>query len=178
MDTRTLTSNPQASRTLILSICIYLSHFQLPRTSHCILISYIYVAENITLSELTLSTLYLQSCYKTTNSIVTLRYTVRTTEYKFGKLTMIKLDLPNSNSCKLGSETRTTNSCGKCIDARRNQQDRNTVKYSSSEKISCKCGNWWMASAIEVLTSHTHSNTSDENGHPRKSNNTIKPRRK
>ena len=35
-----------------------------------------------------------------------------------------------------------------------------------------------MAFAIEVSTDHTHSYTSDVNGHPRKSNNTIKPRRK
>ena len=35
-----------------------------------------------------------------------------------------------------------------------------------------------MASAIEVSTGHTHSNTSNVNRHPQKSNNTIKPRRK
>ena len=91
---------------------------------------------------------------------------------------MTKLDLSNSSSRKLGSETKTTSSCSKCIDARRNQQDRNIVGYSSSEKISCKCGSWWMASAIEVSIGHTHSNTSDVNRHPRKSNKTIKPRRK
>ena len=140
MDTRALALNPQASQTLILFVFIYLIHFQIPYTSHCILISYIYVVENITLLEFTLSTQYLQSCYKTSNRNVTLCYIVRTIEYRFGKLTMTKLDLPNSSYRKLGSETKTTNSCSKCIDARRNQQDHKTVGYSSSEKISCKCG--------------------------------------
>ena len=165
MDTRKLTSKSQANRTLILSVFIYLIRFQLPRTFHYILISYIHVAEITTLSELTLSTLYLQSCYKTRNSNVTLYYSISTTEYRSGKLTIIMLDPPNSNN-QLGSETRTISSCSKCTDVRRIQQESSAIGYSSLEKISCKGGKRWMASAIEVSTDHTHSNTSDENGHP------------
>ena len=174
MDTRTLTSKSQASRTFILSVFIYLIHFQLPRTFHCILISYIHIAEITTLSKLTLSTLYLQSFYKTRNSNVTMCYSISTTVHRSRKLTIIMLDSPNSNN-QLGSETRTISSYSKCTDTRRIQQESSTIGYSSSEKISYKGGKRWMASAIEVSTDHTHSNTSDENEHPRKSN---KPRRK
>ena len=100
---------------------------------------------------------------------MTLCYSISTTEYRSGKLTIIMLDPPNSNN-QLGSETITINSYSKCTDARRIQQESSAIGYSSSEKSSYKGGKWWMASAIEVLTNHTHSNISDENGHPRKSN--------
>ena len=73
-----LALNPQTNQTLILSVFIYLIHFQIPCTSHCILISYIYVVENITLPEFILPIQYLQSCYKTSNRNMILCYIVKT----------------------------------------------------------------------------------------------------
>ena len=176
MDKLMFTSKTQASRTLFLLAFTYLICLQLSRTFHCIVISNIHVTVTTTMFKLTLSNLYLLPCCKTRNSNKNMCYSISNNVYGSVKLTIVLL-APTKNYNQLGSETRTSSSRSRRTDASGTQQDNSAIGLSSSEKLSCKGDKPRMASAIEASSDHTHNNTKDENGHPRKSDKRSKQKK-
>ena len=101
-------------------------------------------------------------------------YSTSINVYGSVKLNTVLLD-PIINYNQLGSETRKPSNCSRRIGIRRSQHENSYAGSSNLVKLSCKGGKPKMVDAFSTSPAHTHNNTKDEKGHPRKSDKRNKP---